>query len=64
MLHSNYVEGPQLLSLGPKAQEPLLLKSTRAGACAPQPGKHHCSEKPAHRNEEKPPLTATRGKPA
>ena len=53
---------PQLLSLRSRAREPQLLKPVCLGPVLCNK-RSHCDEKPTHRNEEQPPLAATREKP-
>ena len=62
MLQSNQARAPQLLSLCSRAREPRLLKP----ACLEpvlRNKRSHRNEKPAHHNEEEPPLAVTREKP-
>ena len=59
VLRSNKARAPQLLSLRSRAREPQLLKPTRLKPVL-RNKRSHCNEKPAHRDEELPPLTATR----
>ena len=59
MLRSNSARAPQLLSLCSRALKLQLLKPVRLEPVLCNK-RSHCNEKPAHRNEEKPPLAATR----
>ena len=62
MPQSNKACAPQLLSLRPRAHEPQLL-SPRTLEPMLHNKRSHCNEKPAHHNEEEPPLAATRESP-
>ena len=59
---SNKARAPQLLTLRSRAREPQLLKPTRLEPVL-RNKRSHRSEKPAHRNEEYPPLATTRESP-
>ena len=69
MLRSNWARVPQLLSLRSGACEPQLLSQRAATAEAPRLGpvlrnrRSHHNERPTHRDEEWPPLAATRESP-
>ena len=52
----------QLLSLCSRAREPQLLKPAHLEPVLHNK-RNHCNEKPAHRNEQQPPLAATRESP-
>ena len=62
MSRSNETHEPQLLSLCSRAHEPQLLKPVRLEPVL-RNKRSHCNKKPAHRNEEKPPLTTARESP-
>ena len=57
MPRSSWAHAPQLLSLRSRARKPQLLKPVLRN------GRGHSNERPAHRGEEWPPLTAARGGP-
>ena len=57
MPRSNSARAPQLLSLHSGARVPQLLEPVLCNK------RSHHNEKPAHRSEEEPPLTATRESP-
>ena len=63
MPQGNYARAPQLLSLRSRAHEPQLLKTVYLEPVLCNK-RSHCNVKPTHRNEEQPPLAATREKPA
>ena len=62
MPQSNKARVPQLLSLRSRAREPQLLKPTRLEPVL-RNERSHLNEKPTHRKEEWPLLTATRESP-
>ena len=62
MPRSNSACAPQLLSLCSRARKPQLLKPVHLEPVL-RNKRSHRNEKPAHRNEEEPPLVATREKP-
>ena len=59
---SNEAHVPQLLSLRSRARETQLLKTARLKPVLHNKRSHR-NEKPTHRNEEQPPLAATRESP-
>ena len=62
MPRSNWAREPRLLGLRSGAREPQLLKPARLEPVLCSERGHH-SERPAHRDEEWPPLAATRESP-
>ena len=62
MPQSNKARAPQLLSLCSRAREPQLLKPAFLEPVL-RNKRSHRNERPAHCNEEQPPLAATRGSP-
>ena len=58
MPRNNWARGPQLLSRRSRAREPWLLKPAQLEPVL-RSKRSHRNEKPAHRSEEWPPLSAT-----